>query len=84
VNEEQRRYREALQSYGLAIFLFREINNKYGIAHMEEAVGTIYARIGNKERSPEYLRRAKEKYASFASIIDLENIDRQMKEVQTL
>jgi len=84
VNEEQRRYREALQSYGLAIFLFREINNKYGIAHMEEAIGMIYAKIGNKERSLEYLRRAKEKYASFASIIDLENIDRQMKEVQTL
>jgi len=84
VNEEQRRYREALQSYGLAIFLFREINNKYGIAHMEEAVGTIYAKIGNKERSLEYLRRAKEKYASFASIIDLENIDKKIREIQTL
>jgi Tetratricopeptide repeat. len=84
VNEEQRRYREALQSYGLAIFLFREINNKYGIAHTEEAVGTIYAKIGNKERSLEYLRRAKEKYASFASIIDLENIDKKIREIQTL
>ena len=84
VNEEQRRYREALQNYGLAIFLFREVGNKYGIAHMEEAIGMIYARIGDKERSLEYLRRAKEKYVSFASIIDLEKIDKKMREIQTL
>ena len=84
VNEEEKRYPEALQSYGLAIFLFREVRNKYGIAHMEEAVGTIYTKLNNRERALEYLNRAKEKYASFASLTDLEKIDKKIEEGQML
>ena len=84
VNEEEKRYPEALQSYGLAVFLFREVSNEYGIAHMEEAVGTIYIKLNIRERALEYLDRAKERYASFASLTDIENIDRKIDEIQEL
>ena len=81
VNEAEKKYPEALQSYGLAVFLFREVGNKHGIAHMEEAVGTIYAKLNIKERALEYLNRAKKKYTSFASEMDLKDIDKKIADL---
>ena len=81
IEEIERKYPEALQSYGLAAFLFRQIDDKYNMARMEEAAGSIYLIQGNKERAIEYLRKAKAKYAAL-SYRDFIAIDEKIKKAQ--
>lgn len=81
--EKERKYSEALQSYGLAAFLFRQISDKYDMAKMEEAVGSIYLVQGNTERAVEYFKKAKAKYAAL-SYADFVAIDEKLKKVEGL
>lgn len=81
--EKERKYSEALQSYGLAAFLFRQISDKYDMAKMEEAAGSIYLVQGNTERAVEYFKKAKAKYAAL-SYADLVAIDAKIKKAEGL
>jgi tetratricopeptide (TPR) repeat protein len=81
--EKERKYSEALQSYGLAAFLFRQISDKYDMAKMEEAAGSIYLVQGNTERAVEYFKKAKAKYAAL-SYADFVAIDEKLKEAEGL
>jgi tetratricopeptide (TPR) repeat protein len=83
IQEKQKRYDFALQSYGLATFLFRQINDRYNMAKMEEAAGNIYMIQGDKERAIEYLRKAKAKYASL-SYTDFRTIDEKLKKAEEI
>jgi len=67
VLERQKKLSEALQSYGVAIFLFRKLGNVYEVAQAERAVGEIYAKIGDSVRSSEYLERANKTFSSLSA-----------------
>jgi len=64
IYERQNRLNEALQSYGVAVFLFRKLGNTYEIARGEKAVGEIYGRMGDEDRAAEHMKRADEMSAS--------------------
>jgi tetratricopeptide (TPR) repeat protein len=65
--ERQKKLSEALQSYGVAIFLFRRLGNVYEVAQAERAVGEIYAKMGDDVRSSEYLKRANKTLSSLST-----------------
>ncbi|MDY6986408.1 MAG: tetratricopeptide repeat protein [Candidatus Thermoplasmatota archaeon] len=82
IHEKERKYAEALQSYGLAIFLFRQINDRYNMAKMEEAAGSIYLLQGDKERAIDYFKKAKAAYAA-RSYRDFVAVDEKLKEIES-
>jgi len=63
--ERKEDYKNALQSYGLAIYFFRKINNLYGAANAEEKVGQLYERINEKNKAEEHKKRARKLLESF-------------------
>jgi len=64
INEKQNRLNEALQNYGVAMFLFRKLGNTYEIAKAERAVGEIYRKMGDDDRAAEHMKKAEDTSAS--------------------
>ncbi|MDY6986028.1 MAG: tetratricopeptide repeat protein [Candidatus Thermoplasmatota archaeon] len=65
IHEREGDYKDALQSYGLAIFFFRKINNLYGAANAEERIGRLYENSKEKDKAEEHKKRARELLESF-------------------
>ena len=66
IRELQGKLQEALQGYGVAIFLFRKLGNVYEVARTEEAVGKLCLKLGDGERSEMHLERARTTFLSIS------------------
>ena len=84
VYEKQGRLPEALQSYGLATFFFRNIGCIYETAQIEECVGTVYLKLGDKKHTLEHLNKAKEIFSGISPLFDFKDLNRKIDETERI